>query len=119
MLAAAIAANGKHTEPTDQLQELAGDGALGEAICWGLAIRLARRLGARSQRSLQSSRLLIENDKLILRLAQSHRDLFGVSTEKDMKLLSGRLGIDWAVEVVSDKELYRSADDQQQVSATP
>ncbi|MEL7444274.1 MAG: Ppx/GppA family phosphatase [Pseudomonadota bacterium] len=119
MLAAAIAANGKHTEPTDQLQELADDGALGEAICWGLAIRLARRLGARSQRSLQSSRLLIENDKLILRLAQSHRDLFGVSTEKDMKLLSGRLGIDWAVEVVSDKELYRSADDQQQVSATP
>ncbi len=111
MLAAAIAANGNALDLPSEVQALASDEALDEAICWGLAVRLARRLGARSARSLRVSRLLVDGDRLILRLATSHADLFGVPTEKDIKLLAGRLGLDWAVEIVSDEELLAGKSD--------
>ncbi len=105
MLAAAIAANGNALDLPNELGALASEEALEEAICWGLAVRLARRLGARSARSLRVSQLFVRDDLLILRLASSHADLFGIPTEKDIKLLAGRLGLEWAVEVVSDEEL--------------
>ena len=47
----------------------------------------------------------------MLRLAESHGALFGVSTEKDIKLLSGRLGLDWKLEIVPEADLY--ADDEE------
>ncbi len=112
MLAAAIAANGNVLDLPSDVQVLARGEALEEAICWGLAVRLARRLGARSRRSLQVSRLVVQDECLILRLATSHGALFGVPTEKDMKLLAGRLGLDWAVEIVSDEELLAGKPDQ-------
>ncbi len=105
MLAASIAANGNALDLPSDVQSLASEEALEEAICWGLAVRLARRLGARSARSLRVSRLLVENGHLVLRLATSHAALFGVPTEKDMKLLAGRLGLEWSVDIVSDEEL--------------
>ncbi len=105
MLAAAIAANGNALSMPRKVMALASEEALEEAICWGLAVRLARRLGARSRRSLQMSRLLVENDRLILRLAKSHAALFGVPTEKDITLLADRLGLDWEVQIVPDNAL--------------
>lgn len=106
MLAAAIAANGNALDLPDEVCDLASQEAIEEAIAWGLAVRLARRLGARSRRSLQVSRLLIENENLVLRLSQSHGALFGVPTEKDIGLLANRLGFDWKVEIVPDEELH-------------
>lgn len=106
MLAAAIAANGNVLDLPAAVRELASEEALDEAICWGLAVRLARRLGGSSRRSLQVSRLLVEDEVLVLRLAESHGALFGVSTEKDIKLLSGQLGLDWKLEVVPEAALY-------------
>lgn len=106
MMAAAIAANGNLLDLPRAVVELAGEEAIEEAICWGLGVRLARRLGARSRRSLQVSRLLKQDGKLVLRLADSHAALFGIPTEKDMKLLAGRLGLDWDVEIVPDEELH-------------
>jgi exopolyphosphatase/guanosine-5'-triphosphate,3'-diphosphate pyrophosphatase len=97
MLAAAIAANGNRCELPDSLHQLADKEALEEAICWGLATRIARRIGARSQSSLQVTRLSLEDGTLVLSLARSHRDLFGIPNEKDMKLLADRLGTDWHV----------------------
>jgi len=105
MVAAAIAANGNSLDLPDRVRALASAEALEEAICWGLALRLARRLGARSRRSLQVSRLAVREGVLVLRLADSHAALFGQSTEKDMKLLSGRLGLGWRCEIVSDEAL--------------
>ncbi|MEO1219986.1 MAG: Ppx/GppA family phosphatase [Pseudomonadota bacterium] len=105
MLAAAIAANGNALDLPTEVTALASEEALEEAICWGLAVRLARRLGASSRRSLQESRLCIEGGSLILRLAESQGALFGFTTEKDMKLLAGRLGLTWAVEIVPDDAL--------------
>ena len=105
MIAAAIAANGNHMDFPDSLSELADGDALEEAICWGLAVRLARRIGARSRRSLQVSRLSRGEGMLTLRMAKSHQDLIGSPTEKDMKLLAGRLGLDWQFKIVPDDEL--------------
>lgn len=110
MLAAAIAANGNVLDLPSDVQALASEEALDEAICWGLAVRLARRLGARSRRSLQVSRLFVREDTLVLRLAQSHEALFGLPTEKDMKLLAGKLGLEWTVEIVPDDELSLDSD---------
>lgn len=109
MMAAAIAANGNVLDLPARVRALASDEALEEAVRWGLALRLARRLGARSRRSLEVSRLVVEEGALVLRLAESHAALFGVPTEKDLKLLAARLGIDWRVEIVADAELVRSA----------
>lgn len=109
MLAAANAANGNHLDLPESVSELASEDALDEAVCWGLAIRLARRIGAKSRKSLQVSRLMISDGTLVLRLEQSHEALFGIPTEKDIKLLAGRLGMDWTVEIVADGELNSDA----------
>lgn len=105
MLAAAIAANGNQLALTDEVRALASPEALEEAVRWGLALRLARRLGGQSRRSLEVSRLRIEEGALVLQLAESHAALFGSPTEKDMKLLAGRLGLGWRVDVVPEIEL--------------
>jgi exopolyphosphatase/guanosine-5'-triphosphate,3'-diphosphate pyrophosphatase len=102
MLAAAISANGNQLALPDELRALASEEALEEAMRWGLALRLARRLGAQSLRSLEASRLVVEEGTLVLQLARSHEALFGQPTEKDMKLLAGRLGLAWRVDVVPE-----------------
>lgn len=112
MLAAAIAANGNQLDLPETLRALASEEALEEAISWGLATRLARRLGARSPRSLRVSRLRVIDGVLVLMLAHSHRDLSGVTPDKDMKLLAGHLGLDWKVEIVSDEALRSTGSDK-------
>ncbi|MFN3862715.1 MAG: Ppx/GppA family phosphatase [Erythrobacter sp.] len=105
MMAAAIAANGNLLNLPARVRALASEEALEEAIRWGLALRLARRLGAQSRRSLEVSRLVVSDGALVLRLADSHAALFGVPTEKDIKALAGRLGMPWEVEIVPDSAL--------------
>lgn len=110
MMAAAIAANGNSLDLPARVRALASEEALEEAVRWGLALRLARRLGARSRRSLEVSRLGIEEGVLVLKLAESHEALFGVPTEKDMKLLAARLGTEWRVDIVPDSVLLSRGD---------
>lgn len=102
MLAAAISANGNQLNLPAEVRALASPEALEEAVCWGLALRLARRLGGQSRRSLEVSKLGIADGALLLTLAESHAALFGQPTEKDMKLLAGRLGLAWRVDVVPE-----------------
>ncbi|UYV15494.1 Ppx/GppA family phosphatase [Porphyrobacter sp. ULC335] len=102
MLAAAISANGNQMNLPAEVRALASEEAIEEAVRWGLALRLARRLGAQSPRSLEVSRLLVEDGVLVLQLAQSHEALFGAPTEKDLKLLAGRLGLVWRVDIVPE-----------------
>ncbi len=102
MLAAAIAANGNQLTLPAEVRVLASPEALEEAVRWGLALRLARRLGGQSRRSLEVSKLGIVEGELVLTLAESHAALFGQPTEKDMKLLAGRLGLGWRVDVVPE-----------------
>ncbi len=106
MLAAAISANGNRCDIPEELYELADRESLDAAICWGLATRVARRIGARSRRSLHVSRIGIESETLVLSLQASHADLFGVANEKDMKLLADRLGVPWEVRITPDEEWH-------------
>ncbi|MBU7590141.1 MAG: Ppx/GppA family phosphatase [Sphingopyxis terrae] len=108
MIAAAIAANGNQLDLPERVRALASPDALEEAVRWGLALRLARRLGACSRRSLQASRLVLREGALVLRISESHRALFGSGTEKDLKLLAGRLGLEagWRAENDPDQALH-------------
>ena len=110
MMAAAISANGNQLDLDETVRALASEDALEEAIRWGLSIRLARRLGARTRRSLDMSRLLIEGDDLVLRLASSHAALNCGPVEKDMKLLAGRLNLTPRVDILEDDNVRGDGD---------
>jgi len=105
MLAVAIAANGNRLDLAEKLSDLASKDDFETAVSWGLATRFARRIGARSPRSFQVTRLSLDSDKLVLSLAESHKALFGVPNEKDIKLLADRLGVDWELRIVGEEEL--------------
>jgi exopolyphosphatase/guanosine-5'-triphosphate,3'-diphosphate pyrophosphatase len=91
MLAAAICANGNHLDLPDELAVLADHDRLDQAIGWGLAIRLCRRLGGQSRQSLQSSQLIREGSSLVLVLQPTHAALFGIPNEKDLDALASWL----------------------------
>lgn len=109
LMAATVAANGNHCEFPDRLLELADPARFDAAICWGLALRLCRRLGGRSRESLSASRLAIEGNRLILSIEEERAALSGLPTEKDMELLAGRLQLSPTIEIVPDGALSDSA----------
>gem|GEM_PF-4152138 len=44
-----------------------------------------------------------------MRLQESHRDLYGIPVEKDLKLLAERLQLEPAVEIVPDGTVWETA----------
>lgn len=112
MIAAALSANCGNPNLPQTLSRLANREALDEAICWGLAIRLARRLGAGSRRSLRNSALAIVSDRLALHIGESHADLRAEHVELDLAALAERLGLRPAIEIVpNDSLITRSSFD--------
>lgn len=93
MMAAALAANKNEVDLPDALRELASEEQLEEAVCWGLAIRLCRRLGGRSSKLFNVSSIAIEDDSLVLTIDEHFSDLYGLPNEKDLDLLANRLGL--------------------------
>lgn len=104
MIAAAVAANRNTADRPGKLARLATREQLEEGVSWGLATRLARRLGARSRQSLQASRLTADDDVLVLRLRHSHRHLYGLANERDMAALADHLGLRAELQLVPDDE---------------
>jgi len=105
MIAAALSANCGSCDLPRTLLKLTSAERLEEAICWGLAIRLARRLGAGSRRSLRNSTLGIDRGRLVLWLGESHADLWAEHVEQDLMVLAERLGLAPAMEVVPNDSL--------------
>ncbi|MBB3033122.1 Ppx/GppA family phosphatase [Alteriqipengyuania lutimaris] len=105
MLAAAIQANSNELDLPESLTTLASEAALAEAISWGLSLRLARRLGAGSARSLEATRLTREDGALVLTLAKSHAALYGPSAQRDLALLADHLGLEPKMKVKGEKKL--------------
>ena len=105
MLAAALSANCGKCELPKTLSSLASDKRLEEAMCWGLAIRLARRLGAGSRRSLRNSGLGIAGANLVLYLGESHADLWAEHVEQDLTALAERLGLEPELAIVPNDRL--------------
>jgi exopolyphosphatase/guanosine-5'-triphosphate,3'-diphosphate pyrophosphatase len=108
MIAAALAANCGETELPRILQHLADADQLEEAMCWGLAIRLCRRLGAGSRRSLRNSALKVEGNRLTLYLGDEHAVLRAEHVEEDLSALAERLGLLPAIEVVPTDSLFEA-----------
>jgi len=99
--AALLAACGK-IAPPPELEQLASWDDLSQAIGWGLAIRLCRRLGAGSRQSLVTSALTKEDGRLVLSMAPSHAQLATDPVTNDLKALAQWLGLE-AETRVSDK----------------
>lgn len=105
MMAAALCSNCGTLRLPPPISRLASQPALDEAICWGLAIRLARRLGAGSAGSLRNSALSVDGHRLVLNLAESHAALRADHVEQDLAKLAAKIRLKPAVQIVSNEEL--------------
>lgn len=110
MIAAAVSANCGSMDLPKLLNKLASQEALDEALRWGLAIRLARRLGAGSRNSLRNSALAVHKHQLVLYLGESHADLWAGHVESDLAALAKRLALMPAMEIVPNDRLPLAAD---------
>jgi exopolyphosphatase/guanosine-5'-triphosphate,3'-diphosphate pyrophosphatase len=117
MIAAVLSANCGNSELPGTLGKLASRKRLDEAVCWGLAIRLARRLGAGSRHSLRNSALSIRKGRLVLYLGESHADLWTAHVEQDLAALAGALGLKPAMEVVSAEKLLAKGETELELEA--
>ena len=92
MLGAALLGSLGVTNHPVRLASLASEGELREATGWGLAFRLAQRLGAGSKAALAGSRLEAVSEALVLTLSPTHATLGVNPVEKDLANLAAWLG---------------------------
>ena len=92
MLAAALRGSLGITETHPSLARLASEEALREATAWGLAIRLAQRLGAGARGPLAASGLSVAESEVELHLPPALAALVTTPVEKDLAALAGWLG---------------------------
>lgn len=98
-IAAALLAAGGKIAPPAELERLASWDDLREAVAWGLAFRLCRRLGAGSRVSLLTSELRREGDSLVLWFDASRAQLLSDQVTGDLKELAQWLGLEPQVRV--------------------
>lgn len=92
LAAAMLGSIGKPALPAP-LKLLASEAELKEAVGWGLAIRLCRRLGAGTPVSLMSSALKRDGDRLILCLEENRAQLASDIVANDLKALANWMGL--------------------------
>lgn len=102
MMAATVLANSGSLDLPPLVAGLAPREALDEALTWGLAIRLCRRLGLQSRKSLAMTRLRVEGKSLVLAFHESHAALSVAPAPKDLKNLAERLGLTPKIEILDD-----------------
>ena len=100
--AALVGACDKPALPSELLA-LADERELHEALGWGLAIRLCRRLGGGSRISLTSSKLTVDSGVLVLSLDKTGAELLGDLVRSDLETLAGWLGTNAEIRV--DRQL--------------
>jgi exopolyphosphatase / guanosine-5'-triphosphate,3'-diphosphate pyrophosphatase len=74
-------------------QHVASADMLQQAIGWGLAMRLAQRLGAGTHDILKRSALRREDDTLVLVLEPADQSLYGEVVERRLRRLAQFLGL--------------------------
>lgn len=104
MMAATVLGNGCVLDLPESLTELAPPELLDEALTWGLAIRLCRRLGLQSRLSLQASRLFVDGDALVLAVREDQGALVVQPTRKDLKNLAERLSLEPEVRILGEAD---------------
>ncbi|MCW1383402.1 exopolyphosphatase [Novosphingobium sp. KCTC 2891] len=93
MLAAAMVGNNGKTDLPPELARIADEGHLREALAWGLATRLCRRLSGCSAQGLTGSALRIEGNAAVLEVAPDLAVLVNDGVERDLKALAQHMGL--------------------------
>ena len=107
MMAATALANCGTIDLPPELKELATEKQLRDAVSWGLALRLCRRLGANSLPAFEGTALSVQSGKLTLSLAEPMAPLIGRGTEKDLGRLADCLELEPVIQTVSEEELHQ------------
>lgn len=100
--AALLAACGK-VAPPPELERLADWNLLSEAVAWGLAIRLCRRLGAGTRASLRASSLGREGERLVLEVGPSRAQLVSDRVVGELKALAQWLALEPEVRITGQQ----------------
>ena len=101
MLAIAVRANSGRTAIPPELLRMASPSRLREALAWGLAVRLCRRLSAGAPAALAETALLVDGGRLVLASRGAMIDLCTETVAKDHRLLAESLGLAPAFTVVA------------------
>jgi exopolyphosphatase/guanosine-5'-triphosphate,3'-diphosphate pyrophosphatase len=99
ILAAALLGSCGQKEIPADLATLAGEAQLHEAMGWGLAIRLARRMDAGSGTAALTSSLEQSDSGIVLAVTPDRADIVGESVRKDIAALGNWFGCDAKVAI--------------------
>lgn len=94
MLGAALLANAGRTALPPELARLASAAALRDAVAWGLALRLGRRLVGPAIGQLADFPLSVAGGDLVLTVPPKHHDLIGEPAVRDLASLAGWLNLE-------------------------
>ncbi|MBU6268447.1 MAG: exopolyphosphatase [Sphingomonadales bacterium] len=94
MLAVAVRANSARTAIPEELLRMAPAGALREALAWGLAVRLCRRMSVGAPAALAGTALAIDGGRLVLAARGAMAALHTDMVAKDHRLLAECLGLE-------------------------
>lgn len=97
MMAMTVFANSGLTEVPAAFSRLASAQDLRDAIGWGLAIRLCRRLTGCAQQALTHTAVRRSAGQVILEMEEPVRALYSDSAAKDLRRLGDWLGLEWKV----------------------
>ncbi|MDE8650138.1 Ppx/GppA family phosphatase [Novosphingobium album (ex Liu et al. 2023)] len=102
MMAMTVFANSGLTAIPPEFAMLASEADLNQAIGWGLAVRLCRRLTGCAGPALAQTSLLLEDGQLVLVLDDDMQALYSNGIGKDLRQLADWLGLGWMVKVIAE-----------------
>ncbi|MDE1916042.1 MAG: Ppx/GppA family phosphatase [Sphingomonadales bacterium] len=102
MIALAVAANSGRTAVPPELLRLAPIGVLRDAVVWGLATRLARRLGGGAVMALAGTSLRMAGGELVLAVRPDLAALCSEMVEKDLRVLAECLGLAPRIDILAE-----------------
>ena len=97
MLAVVILANSGRTAVPGELARVASPARLRQAVAWGLAVRLCRRMGGGTGAALAGTTLSAGVESLVLTTGGEQAVLVNDAAEKDLRLLGECLGLPVAI----------------------
>jgi len=106
-VAAALLAAGGKVAPPPELERLTSAELLHQAIGWGLAIRLGRRLAVGSSAALLASSLARDGDRLVLTMSPERAHLVSDKVLGELKNLAQWRGLESEVRTAPAAELNR------------
>jgi exopolyphosphatase/guanosine-5'-triphosphate,3'-diphosphate pyrophosphatase len=101
MMAMTVFANSGLTEVPVAFSRLASAQELRDAIGWGLAIRLCRRLTGCAEQALRLTRLDRSGGQIVLAIEEPLQALYSDTTAKDLRRLGDWLGLEWKWKVAA------------------